>query len=172
MGKFELGPAIDVRLEPIKETFVHSPAPTVRSNRGAATASTASGLDFACRATSVLRFAWTSSVGWKGCPINPTEIVRLFCWAYAQSTVSATGLLAASRQWRAPGGLRGGPQHGRHVLRSCKCVRGPPACQQDGERNDAILKCRRVRGNWLRDSYAAGPSGEPPRLSYFINRHQ
>jgi len=27
MGKFELAPAIDVRLEPIKETFVQSPAP-------------------------------------------------------------------------------------------------------------------------------------------------
>src|SRR5581483_10784506 len=56
MGKLKLAPAIDVRLEPLRERFVHHPCPHPHvQNREAAAASTASGLDFASHAKSVLQ---------------------------------------------------------------------------------------------------------------------
>ena len=91
MGKFELAPAIDVRLEPIEETFVHSPAPPyvqiveVPPPRPQA--------------------AWTlravrdpfyglrgQAVGRKGCLSNHFDIARFFGRYHAISTVLATAL--------------------------------------------------------------------------------
>jgi hypothetical protein len=54
-------------------------APPARSNRGAAAASTASGLDFACHAKAVLQLAWRTSLmdkGWGGESVSQSPLVN------------------------------------------------------------------------------------------------
>jgi hypothetical protein len=96
MGKFELAPAIDVRLEPIKETFVHSPAPPY--------------VQIVELPPLRPQAAWTlravrdpsygllgQAVGRKGCPVNLVESAGLFAFLLPQTTVLTTALFAALR---------------------------------------------------------------------------
>jgi hypothetical protein len=89
MGKFELAPAIDVRLEPIKETFVHSPVPPYVQivelpplrPQAAWTLRAVRDPSYGLRG---------QAVGRKGFPVNLVEIARSLRLRRERSTVTAT----------------------------------------------------------------------------------